>query len=154
MNAPNPNKIREITRVAAYGLARKDTSILLCRLSSPLRSAGRWTLPGGGLEFGEDPEAGVIREFLEETSLTVRVTNLAGVDSRLVQFDGKMMHSIRIIYRVEVVGGTLANELDGTTDLCQWWDQHEVNQLPLVDLAQVGLSLAFDKLNDRVVSAK
>jgi ADP-ribose pyrophosphatase YjhB (NUDIX family) len=36
-----------------------------------LNEAGRvvWTLPGGGVEFGESPEVAVIRELAEETGL-------------------------------------------------------------------------------------
>ena len=42
---------------------------------------GHWTLPGGGIDFGEDPEDAVVREFIEETGLTVKVRKLAGIDS-------------------------------------------------------------------------
>lgn len=35
-----------------------------------------WTLPGGGLEAGESPEAGAVREMLEETGLVCSVDRL------------------------------------------------------------------------------
>ena len=40
---------------------------------------GMWSLPGGFLELDESPEAAIVREFREETSLTVRVEALLGV---------------------------------------------------------------------------
>jgi 8-oxo-dGTP pyrophosphatase MutT (NUDIX family) len=33
--------------------------------------ANQWSVPGGGIELGEDPEAGARREVLEETGLQV-----------------------------------------------------------------------------------
>lgn len=37
--------------------------MLLCRIAPGEADSGRWTLPGGGLEFGEDPADGVLREL-------------------------------------------------------------------------------------------
>jgi 8-oxo-dGTP diphosphatase len=133
-----------ITRVAAYGLLRADTTILLCRLSAAVQGfAGHWTLPGGGLDFGEDPKAAVVREMAEETGLDVAVGNLAGVDSRHIERGSSEFHSIRIIYHVDLIGGELTYEQDGTTDMCEWVEKEAVTELDLVDLAQVGLKLAF-----------
>jgi ADP-ribose pyrophosphatase YjhB (NUDIX family) len=45
---------------------------------------GCWAMPGGALEVGETPAAGVLREVLEETGVHCRAVALAGVyDSRL-----------------------------------------------------------------------
>ncbi|MGH2504738.1 MAG: NUDIX hydrolase [Ktedonobacterales bacterium] len=41
-----------------------------------------WGQPGGGLEPGETPWEGVVREVREETGLDVEVTRLAGVYSQ------------------------------------------------------------------------
>ncbi|MBT3817459.1 MAG: NUDIX domain-containing protein [Candidatus Magasanikbacteria bacterium] len=41
-----------------------------------------WNLPGGGLETGESPWDGVIREIKEETGFHVEVTKLLGVYSK------------------------------------------------------------------------
>lgn len=45
---------------------------------------GKWAMPGGALEVGETPAAGVVREALEETGVYCRPLSLVGVfDSRL-----------------------------------------------------------------------
>jgi ADP-ribose pyrophosphatase YjhB (NUDIX family) len=44
---------------------------------------GLWAMPGGGLEVGETPAAGVVREVFEETGMRVKALALSGVhDSR------------------------------------------------------------------------
>jgi len=133
------------TRVSAYGLLRRDNEMLLCRLSQRVgMNKGHWTLPGGGIDFGEDPEDAVVREFLEETGLTVKVVELVGVDSLSDNMPNwGPMHSIRIIYTVEYVSGELRYETDGTTDLCAWQTLENTQELPLVCLAKRGIELAF-----------
>lgn len=43
-----------------------------------------WAMPGGALEVGETPAAGVVREVLEETGVRCEATTLVGVfDTRL-----------------------------------------------------------------------
>lgn len=52
----------------------KRTSVLLIQR----RDVPVWVLPGGGLEEGEAPEAGVIREVLEETGFSSEVSRKVG----------------------------------------------------------------------------
>ena len=54
-------------RIGVYGAAVRGGRLLLTQLSSRDRDVGRWTLPGGGMEFGETPHQTLIREFYEET---------------------------------------------------------------------------------------
>ena len=107
-------------------------------------NTGHWTLPGGGLDFGEDPEAAVVREFMEETGLVVKVDKLVGINSLCDSPPGwSPMHSIRIIYQVEYISGELRFELEGSTDLCAWHTQAQTQELPLVDLAKRGIEHTF-----------
>ncbi|MGB0387022.1 MAG: NUDIX hydrolase [Ardenticatenaceae bacterium] len=135
---------KQITRIAAYGIVVENQRILLCRLSDQLpRHAGCWTLPGGGLHFGEDPAFAMIREVSEETGLVVKSLGVVGIDSFLRESEDRDFQGIRILYRAKLISGTLTNEVDGSTDLCSWWSYEEAKKLPLVDLAEVGLDLAF-----------
>lgn len=137
-------RILRRTRVAAYGLLTDGDQILLCRLSRqlPRDSKRRWTLPGGGIDFGESPAAGMIREVEEETGLIVAATGIADVDSLVGEESGAPCHHIRIIYRARITGGALRHETNGSTDLCQWWPKDQCPEL--VDLAQVGVRLALE----------
>ena len=132
------------TRVGAYGLVADRARILLCRISDQVpQFAGIWTLPGGGLDFGESPADGMIREVMEEAGFKVRPTSIAGVNSVSGDLPDRSYHSIRIIYHTELLGGILTNEADGTTDLCKWFTQREARQLWLADLVQDALPLVF-----------
>ena len=136
---------KRTTRVAAYGLLKRDEKMLLCRLSQKVgMNPGRWTLPGGGLDFGEDPEDAVVREFKEETGLVVKVNGLVAVNSLCDSMPGwSPMHSIRIIYSVQYLSGDLQYETDGSTDLCAWHSLDQTQEIPLVELAVEGIKHAF-----------
>ena len=136
----------QVTRIAAYGLIVDADRLLLCRISSQLPDlAGSWTLPGGGLEFGEDPVDAMIREVREETGLIVRPDGLAGIDSLHLERDGRAFHGLRVIYFAEITGGELRNETHGTTDLCAWHPTREAAGLPVVDLVHRGLELLAER---------
>jgi len=132
-------------RVSAYGLLQRNEKLLLCRLSEKVgMNPGCWTLPGGGLDFGEDPENAVVREFKEETGLIVTVNNLVAVNSLCDSMPGwPPMHSIRIIYTVQYLSGELQYEADGSTDLCAWHSFVQTQKLSLVELAKLGIKHTF-----------
>jgi 8-oxo-dGTP diphosphatase len=73
-----------VTSVAAYVVCVDDERrVLLCRVGPGEADSGRWMLPGGGLDFGEEPAAGAVRELREESGLSGEVIGLAAVESRL-----------------------------------------------------------------------
>lgn len=62
--------------IGAFGIILDAKQrVLLCHR----RDVDLWNLPGGGVLLGETPWAGVVREVVEETGLTVVVEELAGV---------------------------------------------------------------------------
>lgn len=133
-------------RVAAYGVARRDDAVLLVRASSRTGVPGTWWLPGGGVEFGESPEGGLVREFMEETGLGVRVRDVLVVVSDVANLASEQvrLHSIRILYEVQVETGTVRPETDGSSDAVRWVPYGELEALPLVpwlgDLAPTHLA--------------
>jgi ADP-ribose pyrophosphatase YjhB (NUDIX family) len=144
-----PSNEPRYVRIAACALCVEDGRLLLARVSTGYAEAGAWTLPGGGLEFGERPETGVLRELEEECGLRGETAALLAIDSQVygprAGRDGHLL-ALRIIYRVRVTGGELRNERDGSTDECSWVALVDVPALPLVPLAEVGLRLARAEL--------
>ena len=134
------------TRISSYALIRDADRLLLCRISNQVpNSAGRWTLPGGGIEFGEHPEHAAVRETYEETGLDIKIRKLAMVDSELYRFPEGPMHAVRMLYYADVIGGTLRNELQGSTDMCDWFTREQLRKTPLVSLVRTAMGIAFSR---------
>lgn len=133
-------------RVAAYAVIERRGKILLTHWRRGHLHG--WTLPGGGIENGEDPRDTVIREVLEETGLTARAGRLLGVDSRVMVRDDAPegqtpeLHTIRIVYRATVLDGPLRHEIGGSSDEARWVPLKEVGALKTLSLVQTGLRMA------------
>jgi 8-oxo-dGTP diphosphatase len=130
-------------RPSAYALVVDEGRILLCRLSGEVRGTGAWTLPGGGLDFGEAPEAAAVREVIEETGLTVSLGRLETVRSRVYDHGNYQLQVLQFVYRARVLSGEITHEASGSTDQCGWFTLEEARKMTLVDLAQEGLRIAF-----------
>jgi len=90
-------------KVAAAVLIEHEGEILLVKRGiAPHR--GKWTLPAGFIDAGEDPVAAAERECLEETGLHVRVTDLLKIISGQEHLRGA--HLV-ILYRAEIEYGEL-----------------------------------------------
>src|SRR6478672_9578362 len=76
-----PRALPKLQRVAAYALIIRDEQILLTRLASRISADGKWHLPGGGLDHGENPRDALVREIREETGLDADVGDTARVYS-------------------------------------------------------------------------
>ncbi len=123
----------ERQRIAAYGVCRDGAGrLLLCRAAPYLTLRGRWFLPGGGVQHGEDPPDSLRREMEEETGLLVKVGPLLDVLSDVRRVPGNTrLHTVRLVYRIEGWEGELRAEIDGTTDAVEWFTPEELRSLPL-----------------------
>jgi len=142
--AGGPQAGNDRTRVAAYAVACDEQDrILLCHIAPSVGVGDVWTLPGGGLEFGEPPEVAVLRELSEETGYVGELDGLLGVGDRVFhEAEGvDRLHAIRILYRVRIVGGELRDEPDGSTDTCRWFTTSDARKLRLGELARYALDL-------------
>ncbi|HZE38586.1 MAG TPA: NUDIX domain-containing protein [Stackebrandtia sp.] len=115
-------------RIAAYGVVWDDRGrILLARSSKKAHDPGWWFLPGGGVEHGENPRDTVVREFAEETGLSIAVDRVRDVLSAV---SSKNVHNNGVIFDVKVTGGELRPEVDGTTEYAAWVRPEDIRDDP------------------------
>lgn len=114
-------------RVAAYAIVRSRRGVLGTQCSERTAIPGLWQLPGGGIEEGETPSAGVVREIIEETAQRVRIERLIDVQSdhwigRAPSGVLEDFQALRIIYTAVCDSPTQPEVLDvgGTTMSASW----------------------------------
>jgi alanyl-tRNA synthetase len=70
---PDTHLSADARRVVVAGAIEHRGRLLAARRSRPASLAGRWELPGGKVEPGEDPARALVRELREELALDVEV---------------------------------------------------------------------------------
>jgi len=149
-------KLPKVQRVAAYAVVLRaaadgELTILLSRLSDALVRRPTWTLPGGGLDHGEDPRAAVVREVYEETGLPVEVGETAWVFSAHAPDTwrrGRRVdnHALRIVYDGWVpvdAPPPQTTEVGGSTAEARWMPLRQAldGTLTTVDLVKQALEM-------------
>jgi ADP-ribose pyrophosphatase YjhB (NUDIX family) len=73
MGSENTNWQQSVTAVVI-----KDGKVLLARHTYG-RGKGKLIIPGGYVENGESPQQAVVREFIEETNVTIKPNKIIGI---------------------------------------------------------------------------
>ena len=141
-----PPGAKVLQRLAAYALVVDEGRLLMSQLSDRVGGAGGlWTLPGGGVDPGESPADGVVREVHEETGQEVVVDELVQVQSRHWVGDvaagerHEDFHAVRLIHRAICPRPTPAHvvEVDGSTGAAACVPLAEVGDLPLAEMVRL-----------------
>ncbi|HVN54423.1 MAG TPA: NUDIX domain-containing protein [Anaerolineaceae bacterium] len=111
-------------KVAAVALVEREGRVLLVRRKNDPQM-GKWSLPAGFVDAGEDPARAAERECLEETGLQVRVTGL--VDVIYDPEEENKGADIVIVYRAEIVRGEICPADDA--DRAEFFSREELPEL-------------------------
>ncbi len=103
MNNENTNWNQSVT-----GVVIKDGKVLLGRHTYG-GGKGMLIIPGGYVNFGETPQDALVREYMEETHVKVKPTDIIGI-----RFN---MHDWYIAFRAEYVSGEATSDGDENSEV-------------------------------------
>ena len=134
-----PDEVGEAyQRVAAYAVVTSERGVLLTQFNSLTAIPGKWGLPGGGLDEGEDPVAGVHREVWEETGQLVALGPLVTIQSqhwvgRAPEGRLEDFHAVRIVFSASCgdPSDPVIHDVGGTTSDARWFRRDELAGLPM-----------------------
>ncbi|MBH2007416.1 NUDIX domain-containing protein [Candidatus Saccharibacteria bacterium] len=95
-------------RPATYGIVIKNNKVLMSK-----QFDDKYTLPGGGVNLGEDLKTAVVREVKEETGLDVNDPRVVGVENSFFHAahgSKESYHSVLIYYSCILQGGELSTD--------------------------------------------
>ena len=114
-------------RVAAYAVVLSERGLLATEYSDRTAVPGRWGMPGGGIDDGEQPADAVLREVGEETDQTVVLDELVSVQTshwvgRSPRGTLEDFQAVRLVYRATCPEPREPRVLDvgGTTESARW----------------------------------
>lgn len=156
----NPNYLLEDRnfekRPSAKALIFDDNKILVLRRCNDCGGGGKWDLPGGGIEKGENKEEALKREVYEETNLTI--TNIKyikkenlnipelGINSEMNFFRCDCLHTQVVLKPSTWVGS------DGKPEHTEYkWlsEDHEVENLDCLDVIKVIIKKELNKYKEQ-----
>lgn len=109
---------------AVTGIVLDDDRVLLVQRADN----GRWTLPAGILEPGEQPALGIVREIYEETAVETEVEALVSVEAQPphVYPNGDHVQYLDLAFRLRPVAGEARVNDDESLDVA-WFP---IDRLP------------------------
>lgn len=114
-------------RFAAYAVVLSERGLLATEYSARTAALGRWGMPGGGIDQGEQPVDAVLREVTEETAQQVELQDLIAVQTshwigRSPRETLEDFQAVRLVYRAHCPAPTEPEVLDegGTTASARW----------------------------------
>ncbi|MGW7312642.1 NUDIX domain-containing protein [Streptomyces sp. NPDC054865] len=137
-SAPKANSI--VPAVTAFVVNDAD-EILMERRSDN----GRWGMPGGVQEIGENISGTVAREVLEETGISVEVIGLVGIftdPGHVIEFsDGEVRQEFSLCFRARPVSGDI--RVSSESFEVRWIPRTDVESLDMSPTTRLRLKEGF-----------
>ncbi len=129
-------------RIAVRAIIHKDDKTLLLRRSNGRDTIlGKYELPGGKLDYGEQPEDALGRYLHDDVGLTIRTAQLFDVLS-YIDHDDRDMQYIFILYLVSLESDDAKITLSQNYDHYLWEKMSNIQQDELTESAKLLLGIS------------
>ena len=142
---PDPRAYPDRPILAVSAAIIRDGRVFIARRARG-PALGVWTMPGGMVEIGETLREALIREILEETSMTIEPVALAGHREVIVRDDSGRVsrHFVILCFASRWIAGE--TRLNDELDESEWVRPSELKDLKTTEgLAEI-VAAAFERM--------
>jgi len=133
----NKNKVLKSISVVDAIIKNKEGKVLLLKRSKSNKFyIGKWQLPGGKVEFGEDIQKAIKREIYEETGKKYSSLRLDKVFSLTEMFDGDKYNVFLMVFAGEFKGKI---SLSSEHSEAKFFSMGQIKKLKLAPLSKKAL---------------
>lgn len=133
-------------RIAVRAIIRKDEKTLLLKRANGRPSIlGRYELPGGKLDYGEQPEDALARYMEGDVGLTIQTAQLFDVLT-YIDHDDRDMQYVLILYLVSLAAGGSKVLLSQNYNHYKWESIQQVHQEELTESTKLLLGISQQKV--------
>lgn len=128
-------------KVSVRAIVKKDNKILLLRRSKGRETIlSKYELPGGAVEYKEQPEDALKRYLSSDTSLSMQTTQLYDAIT-YIDHDNRDIQYLVIVYLVGLADSDKQIALSDKYDKYIWQKMSEIQQNEITDLSQLLLGI-------------
>jgi len=149
------SKAKQIIACLGLPVSTDKTKVLLTKRHAPNYPAwhDKWQIAGGGLELGESPEDGVIRELWEELRVKANIVHphpivRSNYWAKNEGDEGVDFQVVLLTYLVDIGDQEpdLSHDLDHETSDWGWFSKDEIKALDFLPKTQELIETAFSLL--------
>ncbi len=107
-------------------LIKNRNKVLLCKNLEK----GHYFLPGGHIEFDENVQDALKREFYEETGLSLKISKFLGILENFFLEEEKIVHEINFIFDCKINKNTIKSKENYIAFF--WVDLKDLNKIKLL----------------------
>ena len=120
------DKFKEI-RPIVLGVAIRNNKLLVVEGYDNVKNQTFYKCLSGGIEFLENSESALKREFQEEMGTNITVNNFLGVSENIFTYNSKNAHEIIFFYSINIADTDYKDEFDNNQIFkAKWRDIHDV----------------------------
>jgi len=121
--------------VGVGGIILQDGKVLLVRRGKQ-PGFGKWSIPGGMVEWGETLQEAIQREIREECGIEIEVADVVAVLERIIPHQDRGIHYHYVL--IDFLGTWRSGELHPSSDIMEarWADPLEMKDLDMTERTQ------------------
>jgi ribonuclease HI len=133
-------------RIAVRAIIRKDEKTLLLRRANGRPTIlGKYELPGGKLDYGEQPEDALARHISTEAHLTMQTAQLFDVLT-YIDHDDRDVQYVFILYLVSLGDSDVKVRLSQNYDHYAWKKMSDIHQEELTESVKLLLGISQQRI--------